>query len=136
VARGNGLAPTVTEEGWRLFNERIQQSQSILERAEKLPKLCPQWYSEMMIVGLAQSWDAGRMKDIFDRGIRSEPDYFYLYRQYANYLLPKWDGKPAMRRLSPKLPRIIWAVMRAMSFIFRLQPCSSAVATAIFRCMR
>jgi hypothetical protein len=94
VARGNGLAPTVTEEGWRLFNERMQQSQSILESAEKLLKLCPQWYSEMMIVGLAQSWDAGRMKDIFDRGIRSEPDYFYLYRQYANYLLPKWDGKP------------------------------------------
>jgi len=37
----------------------MQQSQSILESAEKLLKLCPQWYSEMMIVGLAQSWDAG-----------------------------------------------------------------------------
>jgi hypothetical protein len=94
VARGNGLADTVTAEGWRLFNERIQRSQSILEGAAKLPPpLCPQWYSEMMIVGLAQGWDAGRMKDIFDRGIQAEPGYFYLDLRYANYLLPKWYGK-------------------------------------------
>jgi hypothetical protein len=48
----------------------------------------------MMIVGLAQGWGAGRMKDIFDRGIQSKPGYFYLYLQYANYVLPKWYGKP------------------------------------------
>ncbi len=94
VARGNGLANTVTPEGWRLFNERIQRSQTILEGATKLPPpLCPQWYAEMMTVGLAQGWDAGRLKDIFDRGTQAEPGYFYLYLQYANYLLPKWYGK-------------------------------------------
>jgi Domain of unknown function (DUF4034) len=94
VARGNGMANTVTTEGWQLFNERIQRSLQVLVSAAKLDAQCPEWYSEMMTVGLAQSWDAGRMKDIFDRGIQAEPDYFYLYLQYANYLLPKWDGKP------------------------------------------
>ena len=94
VARGNGFANTVTAEGWRLFGERIQRSQQVLESAAKLDAKCPQWYSEMMTVGLAQSWDAGRMKDIFDRGIQLEPGYYYLYLEYANYLLPKWDGKP------------------------------------------
>lgn len=94
VARGSGEARTVTADGWRLFNDRIKQSQTVLEAAANMSPTCPQWYSEMMIVGLAQNWDAARMKEIFEQGIQSEPGYFYLYRQYANYLLPKWDGHP------------------------------------------
>jgi Domain of unknown function (DUF4034) len=92
VARGNGYASTVTARGWHLFSERINQSQTVLEAAAHMSPMCPQWYSEMMNVGLAQNWDAPRMKEIFDQGVQSEPGYFYLYRQYANYLLPKWDG--------------------------------------------
>lgn len=94
VARGTGSAQSVTPEGWRLFNERIKRAQSVLEDAANFSPMCPQWYSEMMTVGLAQNWDANRMSDIFDRGIQFEPGYFYLYLQYANYLLPKWDGHP------------------------------------------
>ena len=94
VARGNGGADTVTPEGWRLFGERIDESLKVLKAAANLHEQCPQWYSEMMIVGLAQSWDAKRMEEIFDQGIQFEPGYFRLYKQYANYLLPKWDGKP------------------------------------------
>jgi len=94
VARGNGAARTVTADGWRLFNERIKQSQTVLEAATHLSPKCPQWYSEMMTVGLAQNWDATRMKEIFEQGVQFEPGYFYLYRQYANYLLPKWNGHP------------------------------------------
>jgi Domain of unknown function (DUF4034) len=92
VARGHGYANTVTPENWHLFDERNKQAQAVLDGAAKLSAMCPQWYSQMMAVGLAQNWDAGRMKDIFDRGVQFEPDYFYLYLQYANYLLPKWDG--------------------------------------------
>jgi hypothetical protein len=94
VARGNGMANTVTEEGWQLFNKRIAESQMVLTSSANLHTMCPQWYSEMMTVGLAQSWDERRMRDVFERGIQLEPDFYYLYKQYANYLLPKWDGKP------------------------------------------
>jgi hypothetical protein len=94
VARGQGSAKTVTSEGWHLFTDRMNQAQTVLEGSANMNAMCPQWYSEMMAVGLAQSWDASRMKEIFDRGIQFEPGYFYLYRQYANYLLPKWDGHP------------------------------------------
>lgn len=94
VARGQGYARSVTSERWRLFTDRMNQAQGVLEGAANMSAMCPQWYSEMMAVGLAQSWDANRMKEIFDRGIQFEPGYFYLYRQYANYLLPKWDGHP------------------------------------------
>jgi Domain of unknown function (DUF4034) len=94
VARGNGMANTVTPEGWRLFDDRIKEAQVVLEGSANIHNMCPQWYSEMMTVGLAQSWDAKRVKENFERGIQFEPGYFYLYEQYANYLLPKWDGRP------------------------------------------
>jgi hypothetical protein len=93
-ARGNGMANTVTDEGWKLFNERIQESMEVLNAAAKLHDRCPQWYSEMMIVGLAQNWDEARMREVFEQGVQFAPDYFRLYKQMANYLLPKWDGKP------------------------------------------
>ena len=92
VARGNGLAKTVTPEGWRLFGERIKEAQVVLEGSAAMQSMCPQWYSEMMSVSLAQGWDAARARDLFERGVQFEPDYFYLYKQYANYLLPKWYG--------------------------------------------
>lgn len=94
VARGNGLANTVTPEGWKLFGERSQESQRVLEGAEKMGAMDPMWFQEMLISGLALGWDNARMKSIFDRGVAFEPDYFYLYLNYANYLLPKWYGKP------------------------------------------
>src|ERR1700746_3038169 len=88
------MADTVTPEGWRLFDERVKEAQVVLDGSAKMQHMCPQWYSEMMTVGLAQSWDAKRVKENFDRGIQFEPDYYYLYLQFANYLLPKWDGHP------------------------------------------
>ncbi len=94
VARGNGEVNTVTPEGWRLFDERTKEAHAVLEGSANMHTMCPQWYSEMMTVGLAQSWDAKRVKENFERGIQFEPGYYYLYLQYANYLLPKWDGSP------------------------------------------
>ncbi|HXE09445.1 MAG TPA: DUF4034 domain-containing protein [Acidobacteriaceae bacterium] len=94
VARGSGYAATVTPEGWKLFNERVNEARVVLEGSANMQPMCPQWFSEMMTVSLALNWDADKERDIFERGIRFEPEYFYLYQQYANYLLPKWDGEP------------------------------------------
>jgi Domain of unknown function (DUF4034) len=91
-ARGSGVADTVTADGWKLYTARIEREEQVLQTAGKLAKMCPQWYSETMSVGLAAGWERARMQDVFDRGIQFEPGYFYLYRDYANYLLPKWEG--------------------------------------------
>lgn len=92
VARGNGMADTVTADGWRLFNERMKEAQVILEGSQKMPVQCPQWYSAMLAVGTAQGWELDRMRKVLDDGIRLAPGYYYLYMQYANYVLPKWHG--------------------------------------------
>lgn len=52
----------------------------------------PQYYAVLMTAGRAEQLDSNQVKDAFERGIQLEPDYFYLYKQYASYLLPKWFG--------------------------------------------
>ena len=92
-ARGSGEVDTVTAAGWKLFEGRIAQAKSTLDEADKLTAKCPQWYSEMQTVALAQGWEPNKAKDLFERATAFEPGYYYYYQAYANYLLPKWEGK-------------------------------------------
>lgn len=94
MARGSGVAGTVSEQGWKLLEERVGREKDVLEAAEKLPTKCPEWYSEMISTGIALGWERDRIQLIFDEGAKFEPGYFYLYKEYADYLLPKWYGKP------------------------------------------
>jgi hypothetical protein len=94
VARGNGFANTVTPEGARLFHERSQEAQIILDGSRDMKTMCPQWYSQMLAVGVAEGWDVPRMREIFERGVQFEPGYQYLYEQFAYAILPKWYGQP------------------------------------------
>jgi len=93
VARGNGTADKVTAEGWQLFGQRSQEMQAVLEGSRDMKTMDPEWYLEMMGVGVALGWEERQMNDIFRRGVQFEPEYFYLYKNFANYLLPKWYGK-------------------------------------------
>jgi len=94
VARGNGLANTVSEEQWGLFNQRISEAQVVLEGSRDMKVMCPQWYEERMAVGLAQGWDGRQMQELFDRAVQFEPEYQFFYKSRTNYLLPKWYGGP------------------------------------------
>ena len=94
VARGNGLANTVTPEGWKLFAERSHEADIVLQGSRDMRTTCPQWYSQMLAVGVAEGWEPSLMKEMFESGIQFEPGYQYLYKQYANAILPKWYGKP------------------------------------------
>ncbi len=100
-ARTNAQADKVTPEGWRLFAERVAGARAALDAMAHAP-LDGQWYSEYMTVALAQDWDNDRMKALFDKGSRAFPSYFYLYKEYSDYLLPKWDGKPGEAALFAK----------------------------------
>jgi hypothetical protein len=94
VARGGGVADTVTPGGLKLFNERIAMSHRTLDEAAKLDRKCPQWYTEMQTVALAEGWDQPKTAALFAQAVKFEPEYFYYYTDYANYLQPKWEGEP------------------------------------------
>lgn len=92
-ARGSGYANTVSDEGWKLYGQRIALAASTLEDAAKLKDKSPYWYSLMFDVALAQGWTKAQAKELVDASVAFEPTYYNLYRQYANFLLPKWYGE-------------------------------------------
>lgn len=93
-ARGNGYANTVTQEGWSLFRQRVQQARTTLEDAAKISAGDPEWYRAMQTVALAEAWPRSQVDALVNAALDSEPGYFYFARAQANFLLPKWYGKP------------------------------------------
>jgi len=94
VARGNGYANTVTEQGWELFRERTMQAETLLGEAAVFTLKCPHWYELTQEVALASGADNSQQKAIFEKAIAFEPLYFAYYQRYAATLLPKWGGEP------------------------------------------
>jgi hypothetical protein len=92
-ARGNETSDTVTQSGWKLFDQRIEKAKETLEEASKLKTKCPHWYSVMQVVALAEGWNLSRATRLLDEAIAFEPDYHYYYRNYAHYLKPQWYGE-------------------------------------------
>lgn len=92
-ARGSGYAHTVTGDGWRVFGERINQAEVILNRASALKHKCPAWYHTMMLVARANGWDAAKAAALFRNAVAFAPEYYYYYQERAYSLLPKWNGE-------------------------------------------
>jgi hypothetical protein len=93
-ARGGGYANTVSDTGWKLYHERVELAASSLTEAAKLKQKCPYWYEAMQNVALAQGWDKSQARKLLDGATAFEPAFYHYYREYANYLLPKWYGHP------------------------------------------
>lgn len=93
-ARGNGYADSVTAEGGRLFNERVQKAREILEQSEEIGRGDPEWYNSMLDVAINQGWSAAQVQALADEALSKEPGYFYVVRRIAEYLQPKWYGAP------------------------------------------
>lgn len=94
AARGGGSANTVTDQGWRLFQERTKQAAKVLADAAALPSKCPHLYELAQEVALASGADMSQQRAIFEKAIEFEPLYFAYYQRYATALLPKWGGEP------------------------------------------
>lgn len=92
-ARGGGYANTVTEDGWRVFGERVDMAAKTLEDAFALPVKCPEWYLTMQFVARAQGLERDAQDAIFEKAVAFDPEYHYFYRAQAESLLPKWGGE-------------------------------------------
>jgi hypothetical protein len=93
-ARGNGGGNTVTAQGWALFNQRVKAARAALEDAVKSSGRDPEWYLQMQTVALAQGWDRTQVDALAAQALADEPSYYYFAVAQANWLLPKWYGKP------------------------------------------
>ena len=94
VARGNGYAEKLTPEGTMLFFGRLVAARKVLDEARQAGLVDAEWYLVNLTVTLAQEAGRPALDQAFREGVAMEPDYAYLYKDYANYILPKWEGKP------------------------------------------
>lgn len=91
-ARGQGYANTVSQDSWDLFTERFRLAKAALLEAARLKDKCPYWFELMQMTAVAEGWDKPSAKEIFEKATAFEPTYYHFYREYANYLQPKWYG--------------------------------------------
>ena len=93
-ARGNGWADTVTEEGWKLFGERLAMAEDALERAWKLDPTDSRIPVKMLTVELGQGEGRDRMELWFQRAMELDPNSYAACGRKSYYLEPKWYGSP------------------------------------------
>ena len=92
-ARSSNYADKVTEEGWKIFAERLQRALAGLEQAGRLKDSCPVYGSTLQRIALGLEFDRARYDKIFAQAIQDHPDYEYYYNARATYLLPRWNGR-------------------------------------------
>jgi Domain of unknown function (DUF4034) len=93
-ARGSGYANTVSDSGWKLFEERTAEAKRNLKEASALATKCPEWYVAMQMVSVNQGWSVTEARALFEEANKFEPEYYTYARDLAYYLLPKWSGEP------------------------------------------
>ncbi len=92
-ARGSDYADKVTEEGWRLFRERLATAHTILDQSKSLAP-CPVWWTARLKVALGQSEEPAAHEALYLEACKSEPQFFAYDLSRAYYLLPRWHGEP------------------------------------------
>ncbi len=93
-ARGGGWANTVSEEGWRLFHERVEKAYKLLKDKPADPSGdCPGRYYLLLQVAQAQSWDKERCATLFHEAVTFEPGYYAFYMMRAFSLAQRWGGE-------------------------------------------
>ncbi len=90
--RGTGFSNTVTDEGWKKFEERLEKASRLLNESARLEEKCPEWYLAALAIARSEGWKRDEMEHIFAEGTALEPTYYYLHQAKAGFLLPRWYG--------------------------------------------
>jgi len=93
-ARGSGYANTVTENGWKLFEQRLTEALQVLKDSKALKETCPRWWSIMLRTALGSGVDQPTYQTLFAEARTAESANAGYYFQMAYYLLPRWHGNP------------------------------------------
>lgn len=93
-ARGSGYAPNVSPIAWPIFQKHVGLALAEVQQAAKLRDRCHGYYDLLLNVGKAEGWAQNRFEEAFRQAIAFDNTYPYFYMAKAEYLLPRWHGKP------------------------------------------
>jgi len=91
-ARGSDWASNVTDQGWKLFAERLVKADNILEAGYAKYPAEGEMARSMIDVELGQGQGRDRMELWFQRAIKADPDDYAAYKSKEWYLQPRWYG--------------------------------------------
>ena len=82
-ARGSGFALSVSDAGWELFHQRIDESYRLLNESLALGVKDGEVYARLIDVAKAQSASPDEAQEWVEAGIKADPGYFPLYQSMA-----------------------------------------------------
>ncbi len=91
-ARGGGYASSVSGDGWKLFQERLEKAEKILLETKSYSAQLPTWYDEMITVQSALNRPEDERDRVFVEAVKRYPTYYPIYFTMLDYLSPKWGG--------------------------------------------
>ena len=91
-ARGSAYASSVSEDGWRMFHERIAKAEVVLSESKPYASSNPIWYENMLIVKSVGKASRRERDALFMEGVQKFSWYVPLYFVMAEYLAPWWGG--------------------------------------------
>lgn len=91
-ARGSGWASTVSDEGWKLFHERLEAAKAALEEAVRLDHGNAQASAMLLTVALGIDDGENFMENAFADAVKADPDDPESYGNKLYYLRPRWHG--------------------------------------------
>jgi WD40 repeat protein len=93
-ARGSGFALEVSDVGWELYHQRIEEAQRLLEESLQLGAKDGEVYSRLIEVAKAKGLPREETDALVEAGRNFDPTYLPIYVSMAEYLLPRWHGEP------------------------------------------
>ncbi|HUU53560.1 MAG TPA: hypothetical protein VMY87_01465, partial [Armatimonadota bacterium] len=90
-SRGGGWADSVSPEGWRGFERRLDEARRLLVAAWKMHPEYPEAPTAMITIAMAgHAEEPARLW--FDRAVAAQMDYEPAYDAYMTFLRPRWHG--------------------------------------------
>ncbi len=69
-ARGQGSARSVSPEGWKLFQKRLQKAEAVLLESKPYASNSPLWWRIYIDVGTGLDWPKQRLLEVFHEATR------------------------------------------------------------------
>lgn len=91
-ARGAGVASTVTPEGLKLFKQRLQRAEQVLNDTKAYASDLPGWYELMIEIEFELDRPQKTILNTFREAVQRYKYYYPDYFTMLFYLLPKWYG--------------------------------------------
>jgi len=92
AARGAGYAQTVSNEGIRLFFERLQKSYEMLTRATQREPGDPTAWALLIAVGRGGGCDPEAVQGFFEKAIAADPQHYRAHHDMLQFKCAKWHG--------------------------------------------